>query len=370
MKTNDLTRLSLALLAGSLLAAAPQADTIVPTEGAPITGVEIEEEGLDTVSYKDDGAIQTIPSERVVSVRYERFPREIDQAETAALEGDLSGAAGILQDYLIEIRSGEKKEKRKWAAPYASRRLLEFYKSMGAGSDVILAADKLIEHHSSSRYLPQAYLAKAEALADMNKLDKANETLTQFQTIIQRQGLSRRWKLECDLALILTDTSLAGSKQRTQLDEIIKRADKDYPVVKNRAALAKGESLVAEATEGVTANADLLGKAKTLFQRIAEDWSVEDEVKAGAFTGLGDCLFNERGNDSERLMKAGMDYMRVVVSYKEHSRYVAKSMFYAARCFDQRGTQEDKSRARDLDRRLISEFPSSTWADEAKKFTR
>lgn len=368
MKTKDLTRLSLALAATSLLAAAPLADTIVPTEGDPITGVEIEEEGLDAVSYKDGGTIQTIPSERVVSVRYERFPREIDQAETAALDGDLAGAVQTLEDYLIEIRSGEKKEKRKWAAPYASRRLLEFYKSMGAGSDMILAADKLIEHHSKSRYLPQAYLLKAEAQADLGKLDQANETLTEFQTIVQRQGLSRRWKLECDLALILTDTSLAGPQQREQLDEIIKRADKDYPVVKNRAALAKGESLVEEATEGVTANAELLGKAKTLFQRIADDWSVEDEVKAGAYTGLGDCLFNTRGNDAERLMQAGMDYMRVVVSYKEHSRYVAKSMFYAARCFDQRGTTEDKMRSRDLDRRLISEFPSSTWADEAKKF--
>ena len=65
--------------------------------------------------------------------------------------------------------------------------------------------------------------------------------------------------------------------------------------------------------------------------------------------------------------EARLNYLRVVVSYKEQQRYVAKAMFFAGRAFDFKGDEESRSRAKLMYRRVVQRFGESPWAGEARK---
>ena len=58
----------------------------------------------------------------------------------------------------------------------------------------------------------------------------------------------------------------------------------------------------------------------------------------------------------------------MIVVHKDQSRYVPKALMYAGRVFDLFDTDEARSNARQMYRRLVSDYPASNWAEDAKKF--
>ena len=60
--------------------------------------------------------------------------------------------------------------------------------------------------------------------------------------------------------------------------------------------------------------------------------------------------------------------MRVVVNYRDQTRYVPKAMFYAGRCFNILGGEGADDRANKPYARLGRDYPGSYWADQAKNF--
>ena len=355
------------ILATSLVLALPGwADTIHLVDGDPIEDVTIEEETITSVTYKRGSSLDSVPSERVSHVTFERLPDELDEGESYVQEGDLAGGLDAMREYLDPIMEGGRARKA-WAPPYAAKRVIDLSRSIGDLDSVKEVASWLIKEHSESRYVPEAYIAKADAQARTGSADAANKTLQDFRQIVTDRGLSARWRLECDLALILTDPTLKGDSRRSKLKEIETGAG-EFPGVQNRARLDRAESLVLDATSSNSDRAKLLAEARGIFQELADDDYTSDEVRAGAYTGLGDCTFFTPGADKDAFKEAGMSYMRVAVLYREQSRYVAKAMFYAGRCFDQRGDLDNKGKARRLYRTVMVEFPSSNWAKEAKNF--
>ena len=356
---NSLPKLLVAAPLGLLLASAPAlADTIYRISDDPIEDCRIVEETLTSVIYKPSrGADVGISSDSVLEIKYSRMPKGVDLAETTLRDGDIVGAVEVFEEYL-EAQGEDGDRRYKWAPAYAAKRVVELRMTMGDLSGAARAADRLIQSFPDSRYLPSAYLSKANAQYWAQKDEQAQKTLKAFETLISEKNLSRRWDLECRLGLLLTDKSIKGEERRDKLGAIESDARGDFPTVRNRALVSIAESLLA--------SKDVEG-AETMFREIVADPKADPETVAGAYTGLADALY-ERGvskGDKAAIHEALKFYMRVVVNHMDQTRYSAKAMFFAGRCFDY---EENRPEARKMYRAVIREFPSSSWAGQAENF--
>lgn len=359
--------LSTRTLLFALLALAPAgfADTIYKTDGTAIEDCTIVSEGLSEVTYKNSSKKEkTVPSEEVLKVEFVKLPAEIDRALQAIQEQQLLAAVDDLILYLDGIEGG-KRERRAWAPPYALGLLITQFRTMGEAEQVIKYADKLIASHPDSRYVPYAFLAKAQTQFDKGEAGKAKSAIEAFVSVIDEKDLSKRWQLECDLGLVLYDTGLGGEERRERLVIVSSNAGSDFPTVRNRADVAEAESLLVDGQ---------FADAQKIFERIAKSSGSDPATRAAAFCGLGDCLFQNAstqaaGSDEQRatLKSALMSYLRVTINYKDQTRYVSKSLFYAARSFDLMG-EEGAENAQKLYLRVVRNYSGSQWANESKGF--
>lgn len=359
---------TLSLALALVLPAAARADTIYRTDGPPIEDCRVRTENAKAVQYRDDdGDKREIASDKVVRIEYERVPKLLDSARSALAEGDFAGAMGDVEDYLDAILANEKGDtKYPWAPAYAMFRLVELSGSVGDLNAVIAAADRLIGAAPDSLYVPLAYLAKADALKDLDKTADARNALQDLQNHASEQGLSDRWRLEAELSLALSDAKLKGDKLRDRLDGLVDAADA-YPTVLNRAQLGVAESYLLDKEYDA---------AETILTRTIESGKADERTMAGAWTGLGDCQYQravdlfkaEKPEEAQPLVTdAVLSYMRVVEVYEGQSRYVAKALFFAGRAFDQLQDDVSQDRARRMYREVMRQFPESTWASQARE---
>lgn len=356
------------------LAGAAAADTIYLTAGEALDEVTVVDETLAGVIYRPDGAVadKSIEFGQVLRVEYSRKPRAIDEADTLAAEGSLADALAILETFVQEIEDGtNKKDRQKWAPAYALRRILEINVTLGDLNAAVAAADKLIQTVPESAYVPRTYLTKAEAQRGLRQDEQALATLDALRGLIDEKLLPKGWQLEADLGALLSSAALSGSAKRDRIGDIISAAGSDYPLVRNRAFVAEGESYLQEDKPDLQA-------ALVAFRKIAEDPTADPATLAGAHAGIGECLYrqvagtlkpNEPPSESQAksLREALKSLLRVVVVYRDQSRYVQSALFHAGRSFDLFGTDEQSARARQMYARLISDYPSSPAAAEAKR---
>ena len=346
-----------------------QADKIVQTDGTVLEDITIEEETLTEIQYKDGNDRKTVASEKVLEVSFERAPRMVDTALAALAEDDIFTAVNELDAYVDEQIEKANERRFKWAPAFAASKALELRMELADLDGARAAAARLINNFPTSRYLPGAYLAKAEAELQSSKADEAAKTLTAFSELIKTQSLSKRWELECRLAQIQADAAKSGEEKRGELDRVASEAGAEFPTVTSRARVAQGETYLEEAKgEADVAKAQALREqAVEVFQAIVEDPKADDATLAGAHTGLGECLFyrGADADDAEVLKQASIHYLRVITLYNEQSRYVPKALFFAMRCFE---LTKDRRRKSDMRRELAKLYPGSEWDQEAAKF--
>ena len=363
-------RLSVFLLPAGLVALSSlaTADTIFLSDGKTIADVTVQTEGLLEVSYKDGNATKTLPSDKVLSIDFERMPRALDQAEANVADQFLQDALIDFEDYVDEVLGSDKPLTRfKWSTAFAMNRILELRASIGDYKGTVAAADKLIDKASDSRYVPVAYLKKAEAVHLQGKSDDAVKVLDALGGLIGDKGLSDRWQLEHDLAKLLYDTTVQPGQLQRGLEEIINRAGADNPIVRNRARVAIGEAHVGR---------NKLNDAEKIFSEVTADPKADSRTLAAAYTGLGDCLFQKgvsqnqsaSGTGEEALKQAILNYMRVAVVYKSELQYAPKALFYAGRCFQQFQDSGSQDRAQRLYTEVVRYHGGTSWATEAAGF--
>lgn len=357
-------------IAVALLASISTADTIHLTSGAPIEEASIVTETYKEIQYKLEGksGTKTVAADRVLRVDYRRKPPLVDRADLAVAEEHYADALDDFDLYLSGFLEGNKRERLAWAPAYAARRIVEINFTVGNFGAVAAAAERLIENFPDSRHVPAAYLWKAEAQLLQEDGDGAQKTIEAFSKLLDDEALSERWRLECDLALVLSDISLKGGERRDKLGIIATSAGAEYPTVRNRAAVAKGESFI----EGKK-----FDEAQTIFKKIVDDPKADARTLAGAYTGLGDCQYQQaaallqQNKDAQLVLKSALlSYMRVVVVYKNQTLYVPKAMFYAGRIFELTGSEESRERAQAMYRAVLRQYRGSAWAQEAKNFVK
>lgn len=362
-----------ALLGLAALGAVPTfADTIKKTNGELIEDVTIVDESLTEVTYRKGRNDRSVPADEVLEVTFTRMPTLVDEALTFLADGDLLGAEDSFAFYLEEHLGGREERVHDWAPAFAAWKVCELRLAMGDYEGAPTAADQLIENFPESRYVPMAYLGKANAQAWSGNGGAAQRTLESFQGLVDDQGLSERWGLEAKLARVLTNASLDASARRDELTALQGLAGTTYPSVRNRARVAEGEAWLADADgeRNVERRVELAGNAKTIFDTILDDFKADEDTLAGAFLGRGECLFIEAqaaGNDADMLRSALHQYMRVVVVYQAQTRRQPRALIQAARCFALIGGEENASRAARLFYRVERDWPGSSLAEDAKR---
>ena len=356
-------KLNRALLLLTVLTPLGHADTIHKTDGTAIEDCTITKETLVEVSYKAGGRgkEKTVPSDQVLKVEFEKLPAEIDRAVEAMKEGLLLAAVDDLELYLDGIEGG-KKERREWAPPLATHMLVDVNRTMGELDNVLKFSDQLLQKFPESRYVPETYLVRASTFFDKGDADKAKSVISNFAKVISDKGLSQR--LEADLGEVIYDAGVRGQARRDKLASVSSAAGSAYPTVRNRADVAEAESLIEDKK---------YDDAEKILSRVVKEPNADAATRAAAFAGLGSCLFQKAsgmaaGSDEQQktLKESLLAFLRVVINYKDQSRYVPLSLFYAGRCFDLMGGQEDN--ARTLYLRVVRNYPGSNWANEAKSF--
>jgi len=356
-------RLGLAFAACVLAAGAAAADTIYLLDGKSHEDVTVRSETFKEISFKVGSKKDTIKTDDVLRIDYSSKSQLVDRADVAAAEGQILDAISDLETFVDGHLASGRKPRYGWEPAYAMFRLVELYGAMGDVESMIAAVDRLVEKEPESRFVPFAFLAKAEAQFFSGSAANAQKTLKKFLDLIQGKSLSQRWQIEQKLAVILYDTKLKGKSLRTKLEAISTSAGSQYPRVKNAAQVAIAESHLADKD---------FGKAEPIFRSITDNPKAAARTLAAAYTGLGDCLFKRAvsgsGDKAELIKSAKLAYMRVVVVYKDQVRYAPKAMFWAGRAFDESGEELDKESAQKLYQRVSREYRGTKWADEANAF--
>jgi len=352
----------LATLAVGVAAPAARADTIYLTDGSLISDCTVTDETLATVGYRLDKDKSEVPSEKVLRVEFERKPELVREADAEVGEKNYSDAIAIFEDFLKGFAE-KPSRKHPWAPAYAMYRVLEVNGIMGKADAMVAAADRVIASAPDSRYLPLAYLKKAEALAAQDKGGSALGVLKEFEGVIDGKGLAERWKHECRLDAVLHDAKLTGEGRIKALEKVSEDTAGTYPVVHNRAEVAIAETYL---------ETKKIADAQKIFEAISADPQADDRTLAAAYTGLGECQFNQgAGSKDQKLLgEALKNFMRVAVVHKDELRYAPKAMYYAGRVYDLVEDEEGKARAQKLYARAYMGYRGSPWADEAKKYLR
>ncbi|MBL8803949.1 MAG: tetratricopeptide repeat protein [Planctomycetes bacterium] len=366
-----LRRASSALAAALLVCAAAHADRIFLTNGTTIEG-DVIRDTLQGVVYKakSKAGEQTQDADGVLRIEFTKLPKLLETAEESVGDNNLADAAEDFESYADGVLSGEiKKDKPDWAPGHALRRAIEVNQSIASQESlgkVVVLADKLIEKLPDSRQAAFAFAAKAEALRELGKQEDAAAAAAGFKQFVETKGLSQAYKLEASLLEALLNPALRGAKRRERVVEIAGQAGTQYPIVRSRAKVAEAETYI----EGETKD---FAKALKIYQEVVKDPKADDLTLAGAYTGLGDCLFQQGAEQLKAgapeapatLKECVFAYMRVAVVYKDQARFVPKAMYYAGRAFDLMG-EDQRPNARTMYGRLIAQFPGSNWAQEAR----
>ncbi|MEO0651513.1 MAG: hypothetical protein AAFZ65_12635 [Planctomycetota bacterium] len=366
-------RLRTLLVAAPLLPCAAlgaHADTIHLVDGSSIEGVKIRTESLTAVDYGS----KEVAAGDVVSVVYTDLPETLSNAQLSADEGDYDLALLLLDNYLETTAEDGPRRGFGWAPAWAAFRKVEIYATKSDLTSMGRAAEKVISGFPESRYVPLAYLAKAEAETRTDRGAQAVKSLEALIELAETAGLSDRFRHAAEIERAAVNPAVEPLERVDTLDRLARAAGTDFPTARDRAFLAMGQLYiqVAEATEGDVS--ELIDNAETQFSLVVEGDASLGATRAGAYCGLGEVAFARatRMNDSSSLVTARDHFLRATVLYPEVSRYAAKSMFYAGLCFRQLGDLNQdsgsKQRSRMMMRQVIAEHPATSWAEEARRY--
>jgi len=162
------------------------------------------------------------------------------------------------------------------------------------------------------------------------------------------------------------DDKLKPDSKRTEYERVLGEAS-GLPAVEALAQLRIGEALLAQGAGNPSGAKDLRVQARKAFEKVVASDGADRAVVAAGHAGLGEALFLEGAdaNDQAMLQNAALEFLRVATLYREQGAALARSLFYAMRSFD---LLSDARRKAEMKRELLSLFPNSEWAGEAKKY--
>jgi hypothetical protein len=367
-----------AVLLSAALSTSATADTIRLASGEVIEGVNVQEETIKAVFYRKGGTARDVPSDQVLSIQYDEFPRLVQQAEDSVAEGAVDDGIADFDTY-VDGQLANPTEKLAWAPAYAAYRSVELNRSLGRYPRVIEVSNRLLTSFKDSRFVPATYLAKAEAQRFTGDVNGAKATLEELAALVKSAELSQRYALDTEATLLEIDRNLSLADRQKRIAALMQAAGSNFPTVMRRAELLDGQAQIAAANAASekkdAAGVDTaLNAARARFEAILAAPESDDSVRAGAHVGLGDVYFFRAApaEDVEGLLKAGHEYLKVTVLYPGERIHLVRALFFAGRSFHaigkKTGNQVDIDRAQRIFYRLRSEFPGNPMAEESRNY--
>jgi hypothetical protein len=283
------------------------------------------------------------------------------------LEEDPEGALQLLEAFVqTALDKPGSVNAYKWAPAQAAWRALELRQSLADFEGVESAAARVIQSFGETRFVPLAYLAKADAELSTARAPEAQKTLADLTALVTSQSLAKRWGLECRLLQIRADDQLKPAARRGEYEKLMGEAV-GLKELQLQAQVLIGETYLAEAAANPGAAKDLRAKALAAFDKVIASNDAGRGAVAAAHAGRGEGLFllGADADDKARLQEAALQFLRVATLYRDQGPQVARSLFYAMRCFD---LLPDPRRKAEMKRELLGLYPSTPWAAEAKKY--
>lgn len=357
----------------AFLSTASFADRIYLADGKSLDDVTIVNETLAGVAYRAAGKSneQTVQADQVLKVEYDKNVPNLLRGALEELKGEspsrFQDAASGLFDYADGVLNSGKKEKAAWAPAYALHRAIELNQALNSKAsteEVVKLADLLLSKCGDSRYVPYAYVAKANAQRDLGLAKEAGETVATLKEMVRTRAMSDAFRLQAELVEV--ELSAAKSNQkRDRFIEIGGQAGTGHPIVRNRARVLEAQTYLESESKDYA-------KARKIYEAVIKDPKADDATLASAYLGMGDCLFQEgadklraNGDASVVLKDAVLNYLRVVIVYEDQVRYVPKALYQAAKVFEFMG-EANKPNARRMLSELVRNYPDSEWASQAR----
>lgn len=354
-----------ALLAAPLVAQ----DTIVLVDGDRIDGVRVTDDGLQEVVYEEGRGRRaredSVDAADVVRIELGDTTEGYRDALGRRDEGDLAVAATWLEDEADA--EGNDDVLRAKARVEAG----ELWRMIGAWGQATAAYDELLRDFPRSRHVPRARLGKARVL--MGRGDASAEAAFEaFVEAAESGGWGRRWVDRGRLFAAAAKVVSAASATEGAAADAIERASAELETLRDETA-----------SESVRAGCELwLGRidltrnphdALPHFETVLETrFEIDREFTAGAFNGRGRCsfAFAQAASDPEDkeafFIEALMDFLRVVVRYRDIGSEQAHALFWSGQSFlNTTSLTNAAARGRGLLKECAERFPGSLWGQRA-----
>ena len=355
-----------ALLAA--LSAPARADTIVKTDGSRIDGVQITAETYEKVSYRKSGvsSAQSIDASSVREIVYSRTSRDYRAAIEARDEGKLVESVNLFLTAADDEGYGE------FQQAMCMVEAAEAMLNLASYTDAQDTFQQLLADFPKTRHLARALLGQGRAALAARDLPAAAAAFERLKTEAAEKKLGERWPLEAEYYGLITQEIKAGGKlDDRKRDEMIRAYESlrgktagTQTAISNQCALRIGRLKL----EG-----DDVAAARRMFQEVI-DGRLESgrDVVAGAYNGRGRCGFREAqqaradgespGDIEALYQEALFDFLRVVVHYTDVQAEQPEALYWAGQCFrNLPSTSQWEVRAKQLEARLKTDFPESSW---------
>lgn len=356
------TLLVLALVAGfSAFAVAQADDSLVMKDGKKNTGkIESFDFRVVKLSVKA-GATASYKVEDIETVDFGGLPKEFKDAETAMRAGSNDDAA----TKFAAVIAGKFRDPIKQEAFWNQANCLL---DAGKGEEAAKAFQEMLAKFPQSRYLEKAHEAVVRALVSAGKAADAVTWTTSEEERVTKIPDSRA--LVDGLKLYRCQAQMKAGQGAQAKADLQTLANTGGP----KAALARvmlGQVLLAEKS---------FPDAEKCFRESLKDCK-ETAVKAVAYNGLGEILYSQglTAKKGEVIKDALMSYLRTVVQFPpapgDSTDAYERALLGAGKCFQSLGQLEKPgdaqkvffARSRELLRRLLNEYRTSSYTDEAKK---
>lgn len=340
--------LRLIVVVGVLTAIAPsQSDRIVFTDGTVEKDVTVTEFNLREIQWRSRAGSQSRPSDRVADVEVAKVKDTYKRAYAAGASA--SGPATFLAQ-ANELKSTP------FLAQFGYVEAARLFISNEQYNDAFQCLEQLHANCPDSGFLPLMYRAKLDYYLAQGKARDAASVADKYLTAAQTQGYPRGFAVEAQYYKTMSDVA-GGGVSNTQLRQSMRDVQQqaiDYPDVASRARLQIANASRAEGG---------IDEARREYEDLLERDNIPDEVRAGAWLGLGHISFLA-GNPANKqpYYDALLAFLRVYVETPKASpMLVAEALFMGSQAAEKWDGPDGSRMGRQLRYTLQRDFPENPW---------
>jgi len=339
------------------------ADQIIRKTGPRASSIKIVKDTWQGVTGKhSSGAEISVSVDQVKDTIYGNAPATFAQAKRNAKRGAYSSAIKELEALTAEFKN------HPWMKQYVLYYLGRSCLYRGKTGDFAKARehiDRLLREVPDTRYVFDAMIFKADAYyyeenwssaqrAYDEAKNKFNSLGRQASSTVQRFCFNRAGEAEY-LSIVVIEAQRQYEKAKSAYTRLV--GVTNDPDIRIKAKAGIGRCLL---------RLNLYSDAKRLYEGMIKEATRvgNDEVLGQAYTGLGDCYYEEKDYS-----RARWNYLKVIVRYNDtNPDDVAKAHLFAGRCYARLARQERGAveRAKRHLRIVVKEYKNSIWVQDAK----